>query len=600
MSGEQKFERITREQIEEVRRATDIVDLIGVYVRLKSAGKNFLGLCPFHSEKTPSFVVSPQKQNFNCYGCGAHGDSIRFIIDIEHYQFIEAVKYLADRSGVQLTTGRSNNHNDASHNETKNCLKSCFDFFRNNLIQAPKDSTIQGYLKKREINPISISDFALGYVGEGWQNLHTILNHENFSSKIQESVGVIKKGEKGNYYDRLRNRLIFPIRDAQGRVLGFAGRALGEGEAKYLNPPETELYKKSSSFYGIYEAKEKIRQLGSAILVEGYLDVIRLHERGWNETIASCGTAVNEEHIKSLKRQGISKITLLFDGDNAGRTAAGKTAKLFLQNDLDSQVVILPDGLDPDDYFKTYGNDDFENLLKSADRDFDFLLNKVKLQLPELGMDAQQQLISDLVSVTNSISDPIKKDLFFNRASELYQVEKAVLKERVHTHKDTPEGAENRYSNFEVQKSSIDPQKTEVKLIQYLLNQVKSITRIRELVDPEEFEHQSLAIFYTRLKQLSDEEFMLLTASDFPELLVEHSALIMQLLQTGNQIKQNYYDPAYVDGLIYHFKLEKIERDLHSFGLDPEKKTDLLKSRLQIREKFKELPQVYKRRFQPM
>jgi DNA primase len=593
--GRQRFESFTREQIEEVRQRTDIVALIGTYVNLKSAGKNYLGLCPFHSEKTPSFVVSPHKQNFNCYGCGTHGDAISFIIEIEHYQFVEAVKYLAERSGVHLPT-RANQNDYSAQNEIRSCIQNCFDFFRHNLLQTSPDSFIQGYLKQREISSTAVSEFALGYIGEGWDNLHKVLTQKGFSAKVQESLGIIKLGDKGNYYDRLRNRLVFPIRDIQGRVLGFAGRALGGNEAKYLNPPETLLYRKSSSFYGIYEAREKIRRDGEVILVEGYLDVIRLHEQGWHETIAACGTAINEEHVKTLKKYGISKITLLFDGDQAGKNAAEKTAKLFLTRELDSQIVILPEGLDPDDYFKKHSIQEFQKLINEASPDFEFLSKKARDRVDGLGINSQKKVIQELVSLTNEIADPIKKDLFFNKVAELYQIEKETLKRSVRQNQKQPVQEVVRYDNFEVE-TDFDGNKTEVKLIQYLLNQVKSITKIREFVKPEEFEYQSLAIFYTRLQQLSDEEFLLLTVQDFPELFVEHSTLIMQLLQSGNRIKQSYYDPLHVDKLIYRFKLDKIDRDLHRYGLDPDQKMELEISKRKLRQQFKHLPQSYKKRF---
>ena len=595
MHGRQRFESFTREQIEEVRQRTDIVALIGTYVNLKSAGKNYLGLCPFHSEKTPSFVVSPHKQNFNCYGCGVHGDAISFIIEIEHYQFVEAVKYLAERSGVYLPA-RANQNDYSAQNEIRSCIQNCFDFFRHNLLQTSPDSFIQGYLKQREISSTAVNEFALGYIGEGWDNLYKILTQKGFSAKVQESLGIIKLGDKGNYYDRLRNRLVFPIRDIQGRVLGFAGRALGGNEAKYLNPPETLLYRKSSSFYGIYEAREKIRRNGEVILVEGYLDVIRLHEQGWHETIAACGTAINEEHVKTLKKYGISKITLLFDGDQAGKNAAEKTAKLFLTRELDSQIVILPEGLDPDDYFKKHSIQEFQKLINEASSDFEFLSKKARDRVDGLGINSQKKVIQELVSLTNEITDPIKKDLFFNKVAELYQIEKETLKRSVRQNQKQPVQEVVQYDNFEVE-TDFDGNKTEVKLIQYLLNQVKSITKIRRFVKPEEFEYQSLAIFYTRLRQLSDEEFLLLTVQDFPELFVEHSALIMQLLQSGNRIKQSYYDPLHVDKLIYRFKLDKIDRDLHRYGLEPDQKMELEISKKKLRQQFKHLPQSYKKRF---
>ncbi|MGK0289462.1 MAG: DNA primase, partial [bacterium] len=351
---------IPKEQIDLVTKQVDIVQLIQEYVHLKKSGQNFLGLCPFHQEKTPSFVVSAGKQNYNCYGCGAYGTALNFLMNLENYTFIEAVYKLAERAGVTLEVTKDSQQFQAQ-NELEECLNKSNQFYVNNLKKSQENSAVSKYLEERKVLQKQIDSFQVGYALPEWRSLQTHLQKNSLSNEIQERCGLIKKGEKGNFYDRMRNRVIFPIRNISGKLLGFAGRAIGDEKPKYLNPPETELYKKSSTFYGIYEAQESIRKKSQLIIVEGYLDVIRLSEQGWHEALATCGTALTNGHIGFIQqRLRPQNIFLLFDGDQAGIKAAEKSVKLFLANNQDSRVVLLPDGFDPDDYFKQYTPKDFQ------------------------------------------------------------------------------------------------------------------------------------------------------------------------------------------------------------------------------------------------
>jgi len=584
-----RYGQIPREQIEQIRQSTEIVDLIGRYVQLKASGQNFMGLCPFHSEKTPSFVVSPIRQNYHCYGCGVHGDVIRFIIEVEHYHFLEAVRYLADRCGIQLQQEKKGWQAGDGQNDLRSCLQQSFDFFRNSLLDSTQGSSIRNYIQKRDLSPYLIETFAIGFAPSGWTTLHKRLKQKQISIEVQESTGLIKKGEKGNYYDRLRNRLIFPIRDIQGRTLGFSGRAIENEEPKYLNPPETELYKKSSAFYGVYEAKDAIRKRQSAILVEGYLDVMRLHDKGWKEAIASCGTAVNEEHIKVLKRLGISNVFLLFDGDAAGIKAAEKSARLFLEKNVDSQIIELPDGLDPDDYFKSYGPDDFQQLMDRAKRDYEFLLHQSRKRLVGQGFEHQKKVIQDLLALTHGIEDPIKKELFFSKAADEFEIELSTLKRSAETKKSRNIKLVESPNQVGFGFNFPDADSPEVELIQYLLAQVQSIEVVRKYLKPEDFEDPQLSKLYARFLQLSDEEFVLLTPQDFPELFVEFSDLIMHLLQTGKRSKTDSFDHQMVENKIYRLKLEKISRSLQQEVLNTEQFKLLTIEKQKLRKQFSHL-----------
>jgi DNA primase len=520
---------ISQEQKEHILKQTDIVQLIGEYVQLKASGRNFTGLCPFHQEKTPSFTVSPSYQNFKCYGCGESGDSIRFIMGIENLQFIEAMELLAERSGIQLESSKSKPFHKSFNTDVEKCLELSFGYFRDNLVKAGEQSIIKSYLLQRRISDDLAASFQLGFVEAGWQNLNRFLNSRSINDELQEKAGLIKKGDKGGHYDRLRNRLIFPIRDKRNRLLGFAGRVIGDDEPKYLNPPETELYKKSSVFYGIDKAHDHIRRNRRAIVVEGYLDVIRLHEQEWFESIATCGTAVTSDHVSELKKSGADEVVLLFDGDNAGIKAAEKSARFFLENDLDSKVVILPDGLDPDDYFKTHSNREFKTLLENALFDFEFIISKTREQLPEKGIQQREILIREIVGLSSNMRTGTKRDLFLAKAAEEFKVGKRKL-ERIFSQSDRP--GKPQPSNPENQSTPYFSKEhiPEVKFLQYLMNHVEGIATARKNILANEFINKDLAEIYARFLQLSDDEFRLLNAKDFPEQFVEHRSLLMYLL----------------------------------------------------------------------
>lgn len=527
---------ISQEQKEQVLQATDIVHLVEDYVQLKASGKNHIGLCPFHREKTPSFVVSSQYQNYKCYGCGEFGDAIRFVMEMENLPFTEALSFLAQRVGVKLNLHQKRSDSVEIHSEIDDCLEKSFRFFRENLSKASPASSIWSYLKERAINEREIEDFQLGFVGPGWTNLHDSLLKKGVSTKVQEKAGLIKQGEKGGMYDRMRNRLIFPIRDKQNRLLGFAGRSIGDDMPKYLNPPETDLYKKSVVLYGIHTAHEQIRKRRRAIIVEGYLDVIRLHEQLWKETVATCGTSVTENHIKIIKRLGAEEVILLFDGDQAGIKAAERTARLFIVNDLDARVVVLPDEMDPDEYFKKYTSADFQKLIDNAVFDFEFVISQSKKAFESKGIEQRESIIKEVIGLTNEMKSTIKADLFLSKAASEYRVDKIQLKKLIVQAKTEPSGAS---ANKEPTTLPVFGKEylPEIKLLQYIMNHVEAIEIARKEVTPFDFIHRDLADIYARFLQLTDDEFKMLSARDFPELFIEHSTLLMHLLHYDVEYK---------------------------------------------------------------
>lgn len=575
------FGHISKDVINEVVAQSDLVGLIGGYVQLKPAGKNFLGLCPFHNEKTPSFNVSPSRQSYHCFGCGAHGDAIKFMMEIESFQFPEAVKYLADRFGVAVTFSDTSSTRDSQKSEFTRCLEKGLGYYQSRLLKTASDSIVSHYLTERQISKTSIEKFQLGYTGTGWSNLHEYLNRNQVSKAVQEGAGLIKEGKNNSYYDRLRERLIFPIRDIQGRVLGFAGRIIGEGGPKYLNPPETELYKKSSVFYGIYEARDAVRRSNRAIIVEGYLDVIRLHENSWNEAIATCGTALNETHIKTLKRYGIKEVCLLFDGDKAGISAAEKSARLFFENDIDSRVVVLPDGMDPDDYFKAYSSEDFKSLIDTADFDYEFIIKQVKEETKGKGIETQKQMIDEVAKLSSGLKNQLKKDLFLSKVSSEFKINKSVITQEqmaAPLRYSYTETANVQGPGFPIQFP--EEEKFDVALLQYIIKQPMGIGKVRKYVVPEDFSGKKNAELFARLLQLSDEEFKMLQPIDFQDIFIEYNQRIVAILESIRDPRTDSFSETVLDEIIFKLKNRKLSKIISQLQ-NTEKDRDML---IQIRK----------------
>lgn len=565
--------------------ATDIVALIGGYVQLKPSGKNLTGLCPFHQERTPSFVVSPARQNYHCYGCGVHGDGLRFLMDYEHLHFVDAVEHLADRAGIVLERqGGAATPKNALSGELVRCLEEANRYYRQNLGQAGPQGKITGYLKERQIPQEFIERFQLGYVGPGWQNLLDHLKSKGYEEKTLDACGLIKQGDKGSWYDRMRDRLIFPIRDQAGRLIGFAGRILGGEGPKYLNPPETDLYKKSNSFYGIYEAKESIRQSQRAILVEGYLDVLRLHEKGWKEAIAACGTALNEEHLKTLKRQGVKELILLFDGDSAGIKAAEKSAKLCLGGDLDSRVLILPEGLDPDDFFKKYSSAKFSELLEAAPRDYDFLIETVQKRTQSEGLETKKIAIDELIALAQSIGSETKSALFRGLVAQSFHLGQESLK-RPQAQQERPKprpqasGAAPSFGRQDHQ---------ELLLLGYLIAQPQALTMAKGWLSEEDIFHPRLRALYKRLAAFEEEEELgELSPEELADLFVEQGDLIMYLSQTARESIASAYSEEKSKRFIYNLLKAQKKRLIQRIREAPEaEQTPLLE---ELANRYKEI-----------
>jgi DNA primase len=352
--------------LDEVARANDIVDVVSGYFPLKRAGKDYVALCPFHAEKTPSFTVSPSKQIFKCFGCGRGGSVFNFVMAKESITFPEAVRLLAERAGIELREDPEARQRARGRRRLRDVVAWAMERFRAGLAHPREGEPGREYLAARGLTAETVETFGLGYAPEGWDNLIRAAARDGIGVEALETAGLVIPRQDGTgYYDRFRGRVIFPILDALGRPIGFGGRALGDAEPKYLNSPETPLFHKKEALYGLPQARQAIEADRRAVVVEGYFDVIMPYQTGVQNGVATLGTALTDEHIQALKRYA-DEVVVVFDSDLAGRRAADRAMELFLAHDVRILVAVVPQGKDPCDYCAEHGADAFRAVLDGA------------------------------------------------------------------------------------------------------------------------------------------------------------------------------------------------------------------------------------------
>jgi DNA primase len=381
--------------IQDLLNRVDIVDVVGRYVQLKKGGANFMGLCPFHNEKSPSFTVSPTKQFYHCFGCGAHGTAIGFLIEYSGIGFVDAVKELAQNVGMTVPENddklppAQRAEQQAKSLALSEALSRACDFYRQQLRHAQKAIA---YLKGRGLTGEIAAKFGLGYAPEGWDSLRTVFPDYEISALAESGLVIDRTDEDGGNrkrYDRFRDRIMFPVRNTKGQVIGFGGRVLDNGEPKYLNSPETPLFQKGSELYGLFEARQAIREAGYVLVTEGYMDVVALAQLGFPQAVATLGTACTAIHVQKLLRQ-TDEVIFSFDGDAAGRRAARRALEATLPYAADGKSIkflFLPSEHDPDSYIRELGAQAFEQQVRDAMPLSQFLLNEVAsgndLAMPE-------------------------------------------------------------------------------------------------------------------------------------------------------------------------------------------------------------------------
>jgi DNA primase len=422
--------RIPQHFIDELLNRVDIVDIIDSRVPLRKAGRDYQARCPFHEEKSPSFTVSQTKQFYHCFGCGAHGTAIGFLMDYEHMDFIEAVKELAQRSGMTLPELERDNTGQKPRQDLHPIMQEAAKFYRHQLKHHSDASKATDYLKGRGLTGQIASEFGIGFAPPGWDNLCKTLGSDKQQQEQLITTGMAIKKEGGGLYDRFRNRIMFPIRDRRGRVIAFGGRVLDNNDTpKYLNSPESPLFHKGRELYGLYEARQALRQIEHLLVVEGYMDVVALAQHGIRYAVATLGTALTADHLQPLFR-ATSEVVFCFDGDRAGRDAAWKALDIMLPEIRDGRTarfMFLPDGEDPDTLIRKIGKDAFEAQITNAVPLSNFLLENLTRKVDMSAIDGRARLVDLARPKLDRINNPVFKHMTINNLAERINMPAAEL-----------------------------------------------------------------------------------------------------------------------------------------------------------------------------
>ncbi len=429
---------ISKASIERVNAAIDITGLVGEYVTLKKKGVNYEACCPFHDEKTPSFKVNPVKGIYKCFGCGKGGDGISFVMELESLSYVEAIRFLAKKYQIALEESKESLAEDQARQSEKEALQIVVayaqEFFKHNIQNTEEGKSIGlSYLKERGLRADIIEQFGLGYALSDWDALLKSATEKQYSSDNMEKAGLLVRNEEsGKVYDRFRGRVTFPIYNISGKTIGFGARMLGsdKNQPKYINSPESPLYDKSQTLYGLFQGKQAMRAADLCYLTEGYMDVISMHQAGIQNAVASSGTSLTDGQIKLIGRF-TRNITLLYDGDKPGIKASLRGIDLIVASGLNVRAVVLPDGNDPDSYAKNFGSDALELYLKNNSQDF--ITFKAGIFAEEAALDPIKKAegIDSIVETISLVPDVIRRSVFVKEAARLFQVPESALTEAV-------------------------------------------------------------------------------------------------------------------------------------------------------------------------
>ena len=428
------LKKISEEKINEIRQASDIVDVIGEYVQLRKQGRNYFGLCPFHGENTPSFSCSADKQIYHCFGCGAGGDVFSFLMDLEGYSFQEAALKLAEKVNIDPgfalePEGRSKTV-PPDWQEMIEAHQLLCKFYHHLLVNTKEGQDALEYLLNRGFSSQSIDKFQIGYALNSWDFTYKYLTKKNFQPALIEKAGlIIRREQDGSYFDRFRDRIMFPIFDQNGNTIAFSGRSLGAGEPKYLNSPETAIFNKSKILYNYHLARPSIRKLQHAVLFEGFADVIAADRSGIENGVATMGTSLTDEHVSLLKKN-VQSITICYDSDSAGIEAAFRASNM-LETNCQVKVAIMPDGMDPDEYVKTYGEEKFRTEIIGSS----MTLMSFKMFYYRKGKNMQNEgdrlrYIEQILKEISRLDKAVEKDLYLRQLAEEFTLSLEALKEQ--------------------------------------------------------------------------------------------------------------------------------------------------------------------------
>ncbi|HTP66394.1 MAG TPA: DNA primase [Geobacteraceae bacterium] len=412
---------IPDDKVQEVRERAAILDVVAEYVNLRKSGANYLGLCPFHGEKTPSFNVNPGRAIFHCFGCGVGGNVFSFIMKMEGLTFPEAVKFLAKRVGVTIEERIPSAAEKQRIDERETLYRItelAMRFYRRILREDPAGETGRRYLDRRGVAETTAEAYQLGFAPDRWDSLTRFLERQRVPLEVAEKLGLVRQRESGGYYDLFRNRLLFTIADPYGKPVGFGGRVLDDTLPKYINSPESPIYHKSDILFGIDLAKQSMREKDAAIIVEGYFDHLALYQAGVRNAVATCGTALTTGHLKLLRRYA-GMVYTLFDSDAAGKKATFRAMELFLEGGVPASVVELPAGDDPDSFLGKEGSAAFTERVAIARPIFDYYIRDILASSDTASVGGKVKVIDELVQQLKKIANPVERDLYLREIARL-------------------------------------------------------------------------------------------------------------------------------------------------------------------------------------
>ena len=477
--------RIPETVIDQVRLSIDIVDVVGDHVALTRRGKSFVGLCPFHDDSTPSLNVSQEKQIYKCFACGAGGNSFTFLRDIENISFIEAVRQLADRAGIALPDAKPADPDQQEvFDQLYRANELAVKYFHHLLTQDEKAADAMAYLENRGINRDVIDAFSLGYAPDQWDGFLQVATRRKFSPQILERAGLVLANQKGSgFYDRFRNRITFPIHAATGRPVAFGARALDPNEqAKYINSPETPVYNKSSTLYGLWRNRDAIRDAGVALVVEGYMDLIALTQYGTENAVASSGTALTTDQARLLRRYA-PKTILIFDGDTAGATAAMRGIGSLFEVGLEVRVVTLPEDHDPDSYVRAHGPDGLLRLTENAASAIDFLMEQFAQRDDLSTVDGKTRTANAFAELVGRIKDIALKQFLIKDIAEKIGIDEETLIGIAQTQRRT-----TRPQNGQPEPEPYDTRpRSERELLTFLMQHPETADSVFNQISPDNF-----------------------------------------------------------------------------------------------------------------
>lgn len=497
--------KIPEHILNEIQDRSDIVEVISGYIPLRPAGRNFKTLCPFHHEKTPSFIVSPDKQIYHCFGCHSGGNVFNFVKEYEKIDFIDAVKMLAGKTGVKLPAYKKELREEDSFVGTVYSINDiAANFYSSLLERAPASSGVRRYVEKRGLEESVLKKFRVGCADASWSSLADYLLKRGVKIDMSLKAGLIQKGKQGSFYDLFRGRLIFPICDVRGRILGFGARVLDDSLPKYINSPETVIYKKSQHLYGLNFAKPHIREKGFAIITEGYLDVITSHQYGINNTISSLGTALTLEQIRLLRRYTHNVVTV-YDADQAGEMATLRGLDLFLEEGMNVKVATLDKGHDPDSFIRKFGPRGFTTAIKKANSLFDYKLGLLNEKFTKDEPEQKAEIVKEMLLTIQKVRNSVIKAEYIKRLSQGLSIKEDAVWDELKKTKKKVRGYERRTTDDEP-RTMINISPAEKILLKLMLEDVNVVNTVKNSLQPFDFKNPQIRHLVEALFGLDPED----------------------------------------------------------------------------------------------